>query len=93
MTGASVGDVWARSTWANFDLGHRLFPLGPVLLGQVRLRPGQKLEGKVLFSQVQLRPILACPFDHPNCQDKKKKEKKEGKRNERAGQSMQSVFL
>ena len=64
----------ARSTWANFDFGHRLFLLRPVLL-----RLGATLA-------VQLRPILACLFDHPKCQDEKNKKIKRN-RNGMAGQS------
>ena len=29
--------------------------------------------GQFYLGQVQLRPILACPFDHPKCQDEKKR--------------------
>ena len=52
-----------------FRLRHRLF----------LLRPGQKLGAKFYLGQVQLRPILVCPFYHPKCQDEKK-EKKQKKR-------------
>ena len=33
---------------------------------------------------MQLRPIFACPFDHPKCRDEKKKEKTTKKREKEA---------
>ena len=35
------------------------------------------------MGHVQLRPILACPFDHPKCQDEKKKKKRKKKKEEK----------
>ena len=57
----------------------------------MRLRPGRKLGGKFHVGQVQLRPILACPFDHPKCQDEKKKMKKKEEKKKRKGGTVNIV--
>ena len=46
--------------------------------------------GQFYSGQVRLRPILACPFDHPECHDKKKEKwnKRKRERYERTGQSI-----
>ena len=41
------------------------------------------LKGAFYLGQVQLGPILACPFDHPKCQDVKKKKKEKMKKDEK----------
>ena len=75
--------VRARSTKANFDLGHRLFHLGQFYLGQVRLRPDQKFGAKFYLGQVQLRPILACPLTIQNVKiEKEKKKETKGRDNQ-----------
>ena len=61
---------------------------GAVYLGQNRLRPRPFFYlGQFYLGQVQLRPILVCPFDHPKCQDEKKgkMEEKKGREKETKG--------
>ena len=44
--------------------------------------------GQFYSGQVHFRPTLACPFDHPKCQDKKKKNQK-GREKETKGRDNQ----
>ena len=56
-----------------------------VLHGRVLIGPIVFVLGQFYFGQVQLRPILVCPFDCPKCQDEKKKEKmKKGRDNQKS---------
>ena len=45
--------------------------------------------GQFYSGQVQLRPTLACPLDHPKCQVKKKRKNKKGREKETKGRDNQ----
>ena len=64
-----------------------IVPSGRVLLWPI------STQAIVFFcsGQVRLRPILACPFDHPKCQDEKKEKIKRKRKKKRKGGTINIV--